>query len=237
MVHQPLAPSFGALLEGAALASLDTAGFRRLYALWHRRHLLVLRGHGLDREGFQAFAARFGQADLLPDLGTADTQWGVELAWAERPPFACLLHARNVPESGGATWFACLPAALRLIAPDLQARLRWLAVEHGPHVHPMVIMQPETGEHSLFLGTRRDSRIVDVPPAESERLLNIAWSYGTAEAVSHCHHWQAGDIVLWNNLTVMHRHEPVPAGSTRKLQRLRIQGRYVLSGPIQTEAA
>ncbi|HET8746661.1 MAG TPA: TauD/TfdA family dioxygenase [Ramlibacter sp.] len=237
MVHQALAPGFGALVEGIDLAALDCAGFRQLYALWQRQHLLVLRGHGLDREGFQAWAARFGQVDPLPELAGVETRWGVELPWAERPPFACLLHARRVPENGGATWFACLPAALRLIAPDLVARLRWLAIQHGPNVHPVVIMQPETGEHSLFLGSRADARIVDVPQAESERILNIAWSYGTADAVTLCHRWQAGDIVLWNNLTVMHRHEAVPAGSTRKLQRVRIQGRYILAAPIQKEAA
>lgn len=237
MIHEPLATGFGALLEGVDLAALDSAGFRRLYAHWQRFHLLVLRDHGLDRDGFEAFASRFGSFDLLPDLGASETQWGVELAWAERPPFACLLHACAVPGSGGATWFACLPAALRLIAPDLVARLRWLAIQHGPHVHPMVIMQPETGEHSLFLGTRADSRIVDVPLAESDRLLNIAWSYGTADAVTFRHEWQPGDIVLWNNLTVMHRHDLAPTGSTRKLHRVRIQGRYTLAAPIEKEAA
>jgi alpha-ketoglutarate-dependent taurine dioxygenase len=237
MVQEPLAPGFGALVEDVAVADLDATDFRQLYAVWQRQHLLVLRGHGLDREGFFAFAARFGQVDPLPDLGAAETRWGVELAWAEHPPFACLLHARQVPASGGASWFACLPAALRLIAPDLQARLRWLSVQHGPSVHPMVIMQPETGEHSLFLGTRRESRITDVPIAESERLLNIAWSYGTADPVSLCHQWQRGDIVLWNNLTVMHRHDAAPAGTSRKLQRVRIQGRYTLSAPIEKEAA
>ena len=237
MPQEPLANGFGAVVEGIELAQIDAAGFRQLYALWLKQHLLVLRGHGLDREGFLAFAARFGQFDALPDLAAAETQWGVELAWVERPPFACLLHASEAPASGGATWFACLPAALRLIAPDLVARLRWLALQHGPNVHPMVIMQPETGEHSLFLGTRRESRIVDVPIAESERVLNIAWSYGTANAVTVCHHWQPGDIVLWNNLTVMHRHDAVPVGSIRKLQRARIQGRYTLAAPIQQEAA
>jgi len=237
MVHQSIAPGFGALVEGVDLAGLDGAGFRRLYALWQRQHLLVLRGHGLEREGFQAWAARFGQADPMPDLGAAETSWGVELAWAERPPFACLLHALRAPASGGASWFACLPAALRLMAPDLVARLRWLAIRHGPNVHPVVIMQPETGEHSLFLGSRPDSRIVDVPLSESERILNIAWSYGTADAVTLRHQWQDGDIVLFNNLTVMQRHEAVPAGSTRRLQRVRIQGRYTLAAPIEKEAA
>jgi taurine dioxygenase len=237
MGHVPLTQAFGALVEGVDLAKLDASQFRRLYELWQRRHLVVLRGHGLERHAFADFAARFGQTDALPETGDGDTAWGVDLPWAERPPFACLVHARQASAFGGATWFACLPAALRSIAPDLVARLRWLAIEHAPNLHPMVIMQPETGEHSLFLGTRREARIADVPLAESERLLNIVWSYGTADRVTLRHEWREGDIVLWNNLTVMHRHEAVHAGQHRKLQRVRVQGRYTLSAPIVKEAA
>jgi taurine dioxygenase len=237
MGHIPLAPAFGALVEGMDLARMDPAQFRRLYGLWQRRHLLVLRGHGLDRGGFEDFAFRFGQTDAAADVDCCETAWGADLPWLERPPFACLLRAREVPAAGGASWFACLPAALQFIAPDLVTRLRWLAIQHGPNLHPMVIMQPETGEHSLFLGMRRESRVAGVPIAESERLLNIVWSYGTADPVILRHHWRAGDIVLWNNLTVMHRHDPVTPPDSRKLQRIRVQGRYTLSAPIVTEAA
>jgi taurine dioxygenase len=232
-----LSENFGALIEGADLARLDAPRFRHLYELWQRHHLLLLRDHGLDAQGFEAFARRFGPGELLPDTGNAETAWGADLPWVERPPFAGLLHAREVPADGGASWFACLPAALHLIAPDLAMRLHWLAVRHGPNLHPLVIMQPETGEHSLFLGTRREARIADMPIAESERILNIVWSYGTADAVTWRHAWRPGDIVLWNNLTVMHRHEAVPAGLQRKLQRARVQGRYTLSAPIEKEAA
>ncbi len=233
----PLTPAFGALIENVNLARVDAARFRSLYELWQRRHLLVLRGHGLDAQGFDEFAERFGQAEAVGDVGHADTAWSADLPWLQRPPFAGLLHAREVPATGGDSWFACLPAALRLIAPDLVARLRWLAVEHGRNVHPLVIMQPETGEPTLFLGTRRESRIADVPIAESERLLNIVWSYGTAQSVTLRHRWQPGDIVVWNNLTVMHRHDGGPSSTGRRLQRVRVQGRYTLSAPIQKEAA
>lgn len=237
MIHVPLTPAFGALVEGVPLGRLEAPQFRRLYELWQRRHLLVLRDHGLDRAGFHAFADRFGPVDPLPDAGSVECEWGAELPWAERPPFAGLLYAREVPAEGGASWFACLPAALRLIAPDLVTRLRWLALSHGPTLHPLVIMQPETGEHSLFLGSRRDTRIADVPAPESQRVLNIVWSYGTAQSVTLCHAWQPGDIVLWNNLTVMYRHESAAPGTTRRLERVRVQGRYTLSAPIQQEAA
>jgi taurine dioxygenase len=228
---------FGALVEGVDLAQLDAPRFRQLYEIWQRRHLLVFRQHGLDSAGFDAFARRFGPGEGLPDTAKAETAWAADLPWLTRPPFAGLLRAREVPDDGGDTWFACLPAALRLIAPDLAMRLHWLAVRHGPNLHPLVIMQPETGEQSLFLGARHEARIADVPIAESERILNIVWSYGTADAVTWRHRWQPGDIVLWNNLTVMHRHDAVPAGMTRRLQRVRVQGRYTLAAPIQKEAA
>jgi taurine dioxygenase len=236
MGHIPLAPAFGALVDGVDLARMDVAQFRRLYELWQGKHLLVLRGHGLDGNAFEDFAFRFGEIDAAADVGCGETSWGADLPWLERPPYAGLLRAREAPAAGGASWFACLPAALQSVAPDLVARLRWLAIQHGPHLHPMVIMQPETGQHSLFLGTRRESRIVGVPIAESERLLNIVWSYGTADPVILCHRWRAGDIVLWNNLTVMHRHDAVTPPDSRKLQHIRVQGRYTLAAPIVTEA-
>lgn len=116
------------------------------------------------------------------------------------------------------------------------ARLRWLAIEHGAALHPMVIMQPETGEPSLFLGERR-ARIAGLAAAESERVLNIVWSYATAASVTLCHRWQPGDVVLWNNLTVLHRHDVLPPGAARRLQHVRFKGRYTLAAPIQQEAA
>jgi hypothetical protein len=96
MVHEPLAASFGALVEGVALAGLDNAGFRALYALWQRQHLVVLRGHGLDREGFHEFAERFGPVDPLPDLGGAETNWGSN--WpgpSARPSPACCMRGAS----------------------------------------------------------------------------------------------------------------------------------------------
>jgi taurine dioxygenase len=166
-----------------------------------------------------------------------DTAWDAELSSTQRPPFACLLQCVEAPARGGAMWFASLPSALRSMAPDLAARLHWLALQHRENVHPMVIMQPETGEHTLYLGARDGSRIPGVPQAESDRLLNIVWSYATAASVTLCHEWQRGDLVLWNNLTIAHRHDAVAAGSTRTLEGVRVKCRYTLSAPIQQEAA
>ncbi|MGV3494437.1 MAG: TauD/TfdA dioxygenase family protein [Ramlibacter sp.] len=232
MQHHPITPTFGTLVEGLSLRDLSAGDLQHLYALWQRTHLLVLRAGPVERPEFEDFAAALGEVEPLRPRAPRSA-WDAELSWAERPPFACMLRASV---AAGETWFACLPAALRLMAPGLVARLRWLELQHGPHLHPMVIMQPETGEPSLYLGARASTRIFGLPAAESERLLTIAWSYATAPSVTLCHRWQPGDVVVWNNLTVAHRHE-LPESGTRALDGFRVRGRYTLSAPIQQEAA
>lgn len=233
MQQQSITAAFGTIVDGVDLARLKPAGMRKLYKLWQQRHLLVLRAQRADDAAFHAFAAAFGETEAMAAPEDVDTGWDAELSWVERPPFACVVRSTGAP---GATWFACLPAALRLMAPDLVARLRWLALQHGPNVHPMLVMQPETGEHTLYLGSRRAARMPGLPAEESERLLNIVWSYATAASVTLCHAWQPGDVVLWNNLTVARRHDLAPAGGGH-LGGLRVKGRYTLSAPIQQEAA
>ena len=237
MRHQAITPAFGALVEDLDLARLEAAQVRRLYELWQRRHLLVLRGRPAAHGTVQALAAGFGELEAMGNVGPRETAWDAETSWAARPPFACVLHCGQASANAGASWFACLPAALHSMAADLATRLRWLALQHLNTVHPMVVMQPETGEHTLFLGARRNARIPGVPAAESERLLNIVWSYATADSVTLSHRWQPGDVLVWNNLTVAHRHDALPLGSTRVLQGWRVKGRYTLSAPIQQEAA
>ena len=237
MTNFPITPVFGALVQGADLGSLRAAQRKQLYELWQRQHVVVLRDASPTREAFERYAVELGEIDALVERDAGETPWNAELAGAARPPFLCMLRAVDVAASAGGTWFASLPAALRSMPPDLVARLRWLAIEHGPAVHPMVIMQPETGELSLFLGMRHGARIVGLPMAESERLLNIVWSYATAGPVTMFHRWQPGDVVLWNNLTTLHRHDALPVGGIRRLQHARYKGRYTLAAPIQKEAA
>lgn len=235
--HSPITPAFGACIEGVDLAHVTTNQFRQLYQLWQQHHVLVLRGQQLSHAQFHRFATMLGECEPGDAADEMPTEWHTDVPYAERPPFASLLWAQEAPATGGEMWFACMPAALRLMPAELVARLSWLPIQHGTVVHPIVIMQPETGESTLYLGRRRDACIPGLPLAESERLLNIVWSYATTPSVTLCHRWHAGDVVLWNNLTTMHRSDPLPPSLQRRFERARIKGRYTLSAPIQKEAA
>jgi taurine dioxygenase len=200
------------------------------------------------------------QGEPLGALGDGEAKWHTDMSYLQRPPFASMLWAIELPRSGGDTWFASMPAALRSMPGELVERLRRLVIKHdgtydsGGNVrkgmqpnddpvacvgteHPIVIVQPETGEETLYLGRRRNAWIPGLPIAESEQLLDRIWSYATAEAVTLRHRWRLGDVVLWNNLTTMHRRDAFPADEYRTLHRSQIKARYDLIPATRQEAA
>jgi taurine dioxygenase len=288
--HTPVTPVFGAWIQGLDLARITTSEFQQLYEVWKRHHVVVLRDQQLTNAEFERFSAMLGELDPPPNqgagrksvpghpnlyvvsnrktssgeplgaLGDGEAQWHTDMSYQEQPPFASMLWSIEIPPTGGDTWFACMPAALRAMPADLVSRISRLGIKHDgtydsggnlrkgmvPNddpsasvgtVHPIVIVQPESGEHTLYLGRRRNAYIPGLPVAESERLLNIIWSYATMGSCTLCHHWRLGDVVLWNNLTTMHRRDSFPADQFRTLHRSQIKGRYTLSAPIQQEAA
>ena len=40
----------------------------------------------------------------------------------------------------------------------------------------------------------------------------------------HTHRWQVGDVVLWDNRSVLHRGRPWPAGEARVMKRTTVAG-------------
>jgi taurine dioxygenase len=288
--HTPITPALGATIEGVDLAHLGPSEFRELYEVWQRHHVIVLRDQRLTNEAFENFSAMLGELDPPPNqgagrksvpghpnlyvvsnrknaggepigaLGDGEASWHTDMSYLERPPFASMLWSVELPSTGGDTWFASMPAALRSMPADLVARISRLGIKHDgtydsggnvrkgvvPNddprqsvgtVHPIVITQPETGEPTLYLGRRRNAWIAGLSVDESERLLNIIWSYATADPVTLRHQWRVGDVVLWNNLTTMHRRDAFPPTEFRTLHRSQIKGRYAPSAPVRQEAA
>jgi taurine dioxygenase len=288
--YTPITPALGAQVEGVDLAAIAPAEFRQLYDIWKKHHVLLMRGQRLTDAQFERFSAMLGELDPPPNqgagrksvpghpnlyvvsnrkdgtgepvgaLGDGEAAWHTDMSYQERPPFASMLYAVELPSSGGDTWFAGMPAALRSMPADLIQRISRMAIKHDgtydsggngrkgmvPNddpvqsvgtLHPIVIVQPESGEQTLYLGRRRNAWIAGLPIEESDRLLNIIWSYATADAVTLRHQWKLGDVVLWNNLTTTHRRDAFPAHEFRTLHRSQIKGKYTLSAPIQKEAA
>jgi len=286
----PITPVFGAEVQGVDLATIGDAEFAELYGIWRKHHVLVLRDQHLTNAQFERFSSMLGELDPPPNqgagrknvpgypnlyvvsnrksatgeplgaLGDGEATWHTDMSYLERPPFASMLWSIELPDAGGDTCFASMPAALRSMPEDLVRRLERLSIKHdGTYdsggsvrkgmtanddptqsvgtLHPIVIEQPESGERTLYLGRRRNAYIPGLSLPESEALLDTIWGYATDPQVTMRHQWRLGDVVLWNNFTTMHRRDAFPPDQVRTLHRSQIKGKYVPTAAAQKETA
>jgi taurine dioxygenase len=90
--------------------------------------------------------------------------------------------------------------------------------------HPLVRTDPVTGRKALFLGRRTNGYILDMAVAESEILLDALWAHAGNMRFAMSHEWRRGDILIWNNLGVLHRRDPFDPKARRVMHRTQIKG-------------
>ena len=70
---------------------------------------------------------------------------------------------------------------------------------------PIVRTHPVTGKKGLFINEAHTSHIVGLPKAESDALLKEICLHVIKPAFQYEHHWQAGDLLMWDNAAVQHK--------------------------------
>lgn len=98
----------------------------------------------------------------------------------------------------------------RIPGPDVQPRL-------ADAMHLVFTPHPVSGRVALYPNdfTRR---IVGFSLEESAELLARLAAHAEQCAPRLDHHWQQGDLVVWDNVGLQHRRDPVPAGQLRTLR-------------------
>ncbi len=84
-------------------------------------------------------------------------------------------------------------------------------------MHPVFVTHPHTGRRALYVNDFAD-RIAGMDRAESDELLTQLRVHLDAAAPVYEHGWRTGDMVLWDNVGLQHRRDPVPAGQRRRLR-------------------
>ena len=73
-------------------------------------------------------------------------------------------------------------------------------------VHPLVRVHPESGRKALFMGEHASH--FDGQPMEIGRArLAALEAHATAERFVYRHAWRAGDLLMWDNRSLLHRAE------------------------------
>ena len=179
-------------------------------------------------------------------LGAAEAAWHTDMSYIEHPPTASILYAVEVPEEGGATHFCNMIGALQSLPPKLARRARGSRLKHdsahdsigmlrrGHHdvddprdapgaYHPMVLRHPETGIDALYLGRRQDASVEGLARAESEAFLDAVWRYVALEGDNWTQEWEVGDVVVWDNRSVMHRRAAFDPAARRLMRRAQVR--------------
>jgi taurine dioxygenase len=184
-------------------------------------------------------------------LGDAGVFWHSDLSYKEKPSLGSFLHAQELPAEGGDTLFANqhaawdeLPAELARavqgrhaehsylkVYAELQRRSPWrpdlspAQVAAVPTVsHPIVRTHPETKRKALFVSEHFTTRVVGLPDDQSEALLKALYDHSTQERYVYRHQWLPGDMVFWDNRSVLHLAAGCPPEQRRRLNRVTIEG-------------
>ncbi len=166
-----------------------------------------------------------GRPDGRPYAGQ---YWHSDLTYEEEPSLGSLLYGIEVPEVGGDTLFASTLHAYDTLSPVLQRMLEGLTAEHlfahafqggvnrpsrkgdplhdRPEVyHPVIRPHSVTGRKALFINEGFTVKINELSASESNLVLRFLFDHMTRPEVILRHHWRAGDAVLWDNRSLVHR--------------------------------
>ena len=85
--------------------------------------------------------------------------------------------------------------------------------------HPLIRTHPHLKRKAVYLSPLHIKTIGGLSEAESLDLLRDLTDHATSDAHLYRHTWSVGDLVMWDNTSVMHSRTPMPAGEKRYLKR------------------
>ena len=96
-------------------------------------------------------------------------------------------------------------------------------------VHPLVRTHPETGRKGLFISNAVSTGIkdiLDLAPDASQSLIDELFAHTDDPRFQVRHKWQVGDLVIWDNRTLMHKAttDVLPPDKFRTLYRINTTG-------------
>lgn len=246
----PLTSSIGAEIQGVDLGKpLDAATEDAVYAALLRHLVIFFREQDISPERHLAFALSFGELDAPHPLyahvpgfdrivqfandakNPPDTDnWHTDLTFKAEPPFASILVAREVPETGGDTLWASMYAAYDALPAEMKAQIENLRAIHdmgdfknafidgdnsvtrlmeatqrfGCAIHPLVQTHPVTGRKYLYVNDSFTSHVIGLTARASRRLLTYLLDHINRAEYQVRFRWRRGSVAMWDNRCTQH---------------------------------
>ena len=182
-------------------------------------------------------------------LGTS--AWHIDSSFRTLPSKASILYALEIPEKGGDTMFAdttlaydTLPEAKKQELEDLviihdfeETRRRHKLPPRPPEVRaatpparqPLVAVR-DNGRRALFIGSHA-AGIEGMNYEDARALIDELERICSKPRFTYRHKWREGDMVMFDNICVMHQAMPYDLSNSRRLlHRTTVAGNKPLEG-------
>ncbi len=191
-------------------------------------------------------------------LADAGTYFHTDYSYLQVPARATMLYSIEVPKSGGNTLFANQYAAYDGLNDAMKQEIASLvAIHHYGNrkemndasriaaspltpeqkakmpliTHPLVRAHPVTGRKALYAVSGSSYGIVGMPEDESVALLDELAAHATQPEYVLSYAYRVGDIVIWDNASLLHSATLTDPNDPRTLWRITIKDQ-VLRGEL-----
>jgi taurine dioxygenase len=176
----------------------------------------------------------------LPD---GEMHFHHDMIHGELPHSGTLLYSVEIPSHGGDTLFASGYAAYDTLDSTVRQRLDGRKALHhynygatirgntsnavvafGEAVHPVFRTHDETGRKAVYVDRLMTMKVIDMPQAESDELLNAVFDHSEREEFVYRHIWRIGDLLVWDNRCSAHARDDFPSDQRRLMWRTTVKG-------------
>ena len=146
--------------------------------------------------------------------------WHSDMTFHPTPPKLTMLYALEAPEFGGDTAFSNQVLACEELSPGLRKLVDNLSAHHSAKglaklykadeavaleaLHPVIRTHDETGSEALYVCRAFTTHFEEWTRAESKPLLEYLFEHSIRPEYQARHKWRAGDLVMWDNRSVLH---------------------------------
>ena len=182
-------------------------------------------------------------------LGTS--AWHIDSSFRTLPSKASVLYALEMPADGGDTMFADTTLAYDSLSEDRKHALEKMVIVHDfeetrrrhnlpprppevqaatpPARHPLVT-ERKNGRRALFIGSHA-AGIEGMTYEDARALIDELEEICVRPEYTYRHQWQDGDMVMFDNICMMHQAMPYDLKNSRRLlHRTTVAGDAPLAG-------
>lgn len=148
------------------------------------------------------------------------------------PPWGISLYATEISGDSPPTKFVNAQRAYDELPPALRQRIEQLDVtdmwpeENPPEyysdtlTHPAVMVHPRNGRRQIHCNELWTNEVVGLEPDAARSVLDEIFSHLYDPSNIYEHHWEVGDLLIWDNIAMQHGRDAIPPGCRRRLQRV-----------------